>query len=288
VNTGTEVPGEAEAENAWTPCACLVSTAEGYERWASSYDQVPNPLLAREERYLLPLLKDVRVRSAVDLGCGTGRWLEKLAAMGCDLTVGVDCSGAMLRVAAGKKNVRGRLARAACENLPLFDAGFDLGICSFALGHICNLTPMVREMARVTRIGADVFVSDLHPEAYDRGWRVGFRDEQTVVEIQVRSRTAAEIVEEFCSNGFQCLTLKTLWLGEPERLLFARAGKTDLFAGACQVPAVLVCRFRRVEAGDQRREREGAAGNSGRRAGRPPDSRRDAGATVGYAVEVRR
>lgn len=247
MNTGAEVPGEAEGENAGTPCARHASAAEGYKRWAPSYDQVPNPLLAREERYLMPLLKDLQGKSVVDLCCGTGRWLEKLAALGCDAAVGVDCSGAMLRVAAGKKNVRSRLAMAACENLPLLDAGFDLGICSFALGHICNLTPMVRELARVTRIGADVFVSDLHPEAYERGWRVGFRDEKTLVEIQVRSRTAAEIVEEFCSNGFQCLTVETLWLGEPEGPLFARAGKTDLFAGACHVPAVLVCRFRRIE-----------------------------------------
>ena len=53
-----------------------VSAAEGYERWAPIYDDAPNPLLAREERYLLPLLIDLGDKAILDLACGTGRWLE--------------------------------------------------------------------------------------------------------------------------------------------------------------------------------------------------------------------
>lgn len=224
-----------------------VSPAEGYERWAATYDEVPNPLLALEERYLLPLLTEVRKKSVLDLACGTGRWLEKVMELGCKSAVGVDCSGAMLRIAASKQSLRGRLARAAGENLPLPEAAFDLGICSFALGHLCDFKAMVREFARVTRVGADIFVSDLHPQAHARGWRVGFRDGGTAVEIRTNSRSSEEIVGEFCANGLACLKCETLWLGEPEAPLFELAGKAGSFADACRVPAVLVCHFRRIE-----------------------------------------
>ena len=229
-----------------------VSAAEGYECWASIYDDAPNPLLAREERYLLPLLTDLRNKSALDLACGTGRWLERLMAQGCESGVGIDCSIAMLRVAARKNAISGRLAKADCEKLPLPSAAFDLAICSFAVGHIQDLESMVRELGRVTKTGADIFVSDLHSEAYSKGWRVGFRDGGTAIEIEMRSRAAEEIVQVFCSNGFKYQAHETLWLGEPERPLFARAGKSHSFEEACKLPAVLVCHFRRVGSPDRR------------------------------------
>ena len=229
----------------------LVPVAEGYERWASVYDDTPNPLLAREERYLLPMLPDLHKKSILDSACGTGRWLERLIALGSGYGVGIDSSMAMLRVAGMKKaaSERLRLVRASCENLPFSTAAFDIAICSFAIGHIADLTCMARELARVTRPDADVFVSDLHPEAYTRGWRVGFRLGTIAVQIETRYRSAGDIIHAFCSNGFNCHAKEALWLGQPEKPFFARASKSDFFEQACRIPAVLVCHFRRPDSG---------------------------------------
>lgn len=241
---GWPTAGEQEAPPAGG--SRLVSVAEGYERWAPIYDDAPNPLLAREERHLLPLLADLRHKSVLDLACGTGRWLERLMARGGQSVVGIDCSGAMLRVAGRKSAIRQRLGRAVCERLPFRAAVFDLAICSFALGHIRDLRSMVRELARVTKPGADVFISDLHPEAYARGWRVGFRDDNTAVHIEMKSRAAEEVVSTFGSSNFECLIHEPLWLGEPERPIFESAGKSYSFTEACRLPAVLICHFKRV------------------------------------------
>jgi ubiquinone/menaquinone biosynthesis C-methylase UbiE len=229
-----------------------VSTAEGYECWAPFYDEFPNPLLAREERYLLPLLTNLHYKSVLDLACGTGRWLERLIGQGCESGIGIDCSSAMLRVAGSKRAIKGRLAKANCENLPFSSTAFDLAICSFVLGHIKDIGSTVCELARVTRTGADIFVSDLHPEAYAGGWRVGFRDGAMAVEIEMRPRATEEIVSTFCASGFKSRSHETLWLGEPEKPLFARAGKPHSFVEACTLPAVLVHRFRRIESQEQR------------------------------------
>jgi ubiquinone/menaquinone biosynthesis C-methylase UbiE len=224
----------------------LVSADEGYERWARTYDHVPNPLLAREERYLLPLLAGLRGKPVLDLACGTGRWLEKLAANGGTGSIGIDRSKAMLQVANEKRAIHGRLSQAACENLPFRSAAFDLAICSFALGHIRELRSMVRELARVVRPRGNVFVSDLHSEAFSRGWRVGFRDEQRAIQIEMQPWTAEEIVRTFYANGFECLTYVPLCLGRAEQPIFAQAGKAHLFADACKVPAILICHLKRL------------------------------------------
>jgi SAM-dependent methyltransferase len=150
----------------------------------------------------------------------------------------------MLRVAGKKPAIMGRLAQADCLNLPFRSAVFDLVVCSFALGHIHTLGAMVTELARVTKPVAYVFVSYLHPEAYAQGWRTGFRDPGSVVQIEMWPHTAEEIIRAFYSGGFECLTHLPLCLGEPEKLIFAQAEKSHLFKPACQVPAVLVCHFR--------------------------------------------
>jgi SAM-dependent methyltransferase len=244
VNRGLNV--EPESSRAGGVEVLTVSPAEAYERWAPIYDYDANPLLAREERYLLPLFVDLHSKRILDLACGTGRWLEKLMARGAKAGVGIDCSIAMLRVAEKKNAITRRLARADCGSLPFRTAVFDLAICSFALGHIRDLGSMVRELARVTKTGADVFVSDLHPEAYARGWRAGFRDGSTSVQVEMLPHAAEKTDQAFCANGFESLTHVPLWLGDPEKPIFARAGKNHRFAEACQLPAVLVCHFKRL------------------------------------------
>jgi malonyl-CoA O-methyltransferase len=56
----------------------LSTVRDGYDRWARVYDHDANPLLALEEPAVHAALGDVRGRTVLDLGCGTGRhslWL---------------------------------------------------------------------------------------------------------------------------------------------------------------------------------------------------------------------
>jgi SAM-dependent methyltransferase len=226
----------------------LISATEGYERWAATYDSFPNPLLAREERHLAPLLGDLGGKTILDLACGTGRWLETLLRRGAATGVGIDCSPSMLCTARQKRAIASRLAHASCEMLPFRAESFDLAVCSFALGHIRQLGCMVRELACVMKPGADVFITDLHPDAYARGWRAGFRDRDVSFRIDMLPREAEEIAAAFSVAGFTCVSQESLWLGDEEHPIFLRAGKSQAFAKACQLPAILACRFRRIEA----------------------------------------
>jgi|SRR6516165_256804 len=236
---GCELGGRSSA-------AQSLGVRDGYERWAPTYDCSPNPLLACEQRHVNPLLPSLRNRRALDLACGTGRWLARLLAVGARSAFGVDLSSAMLRVAGHKKELSGRLAQADCLRLPFRPSTFDFAICSFALGHIQDLGSAAGQWAQVMKPDSDLFLTDLHPEAFAHGWRAGFRDQQSALQIQTVPHSAEDILRAFYSAGFGCVTRVGLCLGDPEQPIFAEAGRQHLFQAACRVPAILFCHFKQV------------------------------------------
>src|SRR5271170_4678065 len=79
----------------------LLSTKEGYDRWADIYDGDDNPLVALEEPWVDKLLGDVNGLKVADIGCGTGRHALRLAAAGA-IVQAVDFSEGMLARAQAK------------------------------------------------------------------------------------------------------------------------------------------------------------------------------------------
>src|ERR1017187_8593218 len=85
----------------------LLSTKDGYDRWAEIYDGDDNPLVALEEPWVDKLIGDVNGLKVADIGCGTGRHALRLAAAGA-IVEAVDFSEGMLaqaRAKAGKLTI---------------------------------------------------------------------------------------------------------------------------------------------------------------------------------------
>jgi ubiquinone/menaquinone biosynthesis C-methylase UbiE len=223
---------------------CL-SVAEAYERWAPVYDHDPNPILNLEERQLKRLMAPIDGKRALDLACGTGRWLEWILAEGAGLAVGMDFSPAMLGIAKQKAALQRHLARADCQSIPFASSTFELVICSFAAGHISDLYRMAKEVSRVAAANADVYVSDLHPHAYRSGWQTGFRDGGGAVRIATFPRSTQEFIAPWFAAGFECAQTVECRFGELDRLTLAQAGKGREFRDLCRIPAVLICHFQR-------------------------------------------
>ncbi|MBI4165656.1 MAG: class I SAM-dependent methyltransferase, partial [Acidobacteria bacterium] len=214
--------------------------------WAAAYDEEANPLLALEERTLRPLLPDLQGKSALDLACGTGRWLGILLRRGAASVVGVDFCGPMLAQAASKPGIRGRLVRADCEALPFRSEAADLAICSFALGYLPTLAGFATGLAQIIRPGAQVFLSDLHPSAYERGWHRSFRTGTGVVEILSYCHSIERVCGELRAHGFEQLRIAEPDFGEPEREIFRARGKAHLFDEVIGKPAIWVAQFQRA------------------------------------------
>ena len=230
-----------------------VSLVEAYDRWAATYDAL-NPLHALEERALGLLLPGVAGKRVLDVACGTGRWLEKLLGWGARAGCGVDLSAGMLERASAKPSLHGRVVQGDCLALPFSASSADLIMCSLAAGHVRDLAGLGRELARVASREADVFVTDFHPLAHARGWRRAFHDGQTVLEVPSRAHTVERVRMVFEREGFRVAIFVEPRIGEPERNIFGKSEKPELFAAACEVPALYIFHFQRAgaAAGEER------------------------------------
>src|SRR6516164_4578044 len=72
------------------------SSTKTFATWTAVYDEQVNPLLLLEERYLAALVPDIQGLAVLDVGCGTGRWLTRLAGEGVQRLTGIDPEPGML------------------------------------------------------------------------------------------------------------------------------------------------------------------------------------------------
>jgi SAM-dependent methyltransferase len=217
---------------------------EAYRRWAPSWESDPSPIVALESRYLTPWLADLAGKCFVDLSCGVGRWLGHAHAQSATV-FGADLCPEMLLEASKKPGLAARLAVADTRELPFADRSADVAVCALSLGHIAPLEDAVRELARIVRPDGQLVISDFHPGAIERGWRRTFRHGGQSWEIETHAYTAEQLAQCASRCGLILDELLEPCFGEPERPIFERAGKPELFEQTRNIPAILVARWTR-------------------------------------------
>jgi ubiquinone/menaquinone biosynthesis C-methylase UbiE len=221
-----------------------VDAIQGHRLWSASYDSDPNPTLALEFRVAGRFLGDLRGRRFVDIACGTGRWMTEARRRGAS-AIGIDLCREMLQQAARKPGANGRLAQADAGCLPLAADCADLVMCAFSLGYLRDLQTAMAELARITRRGGRIILSDIHPEGLRRGWTRSFRVEGRVFELRHHAHSAQQWREAARQARLALVEWVEPRFGHPERSLFQRAGKEELFAAARETPAALIAVWRR-------------------------------------------
>jgi malonyl-CoA O-methyltransferase len=155
------------------PAPVELGVLEAYARWAPGYvPEAHNPLMVLEQQAVLELLPRLSGRRALDLACGSGRYLKQLSAGQAAFAFGLDFSGPMLARATA---LRQPLIQADMRHLPLAAGSVELVVCGLAVGHVADLGQVVAEMARVLAPGGVVVYSDFHPFGALAGWKRSFR-----------------------------------------------------------------------------------------------------------------
>ena len=222
-----------------------IAPREGYRLWSRVYDTEPNPLLTLEERFLEALLPSVTGLDVVDLGCGTGRWLARLATRNPASLVGVDFSAEMLEQAEHKLGGAAKLLLGDCGNVPLSSTCADLIVCSFLGSYIGSLGDLAEQIRRMLRPGGSVFFTDLHPATAAKfGWRRGFSINGEHVDIATYLRPVEETLFSFERAGLRAVALLEPHFGEPEFAVFKKAGKQSNFDASSGHPAIFVLQLR--------------------------------------------
>jgi cytosine/adenosine deaminase-related metal-dependent hydrolase/ubiquinone/menaquinone biosynthesis C-methylase UbiE len=224
-----------------------VTPADGYRLWARTYDHEPNPMLSLERRILLPLLPPMKGLDVVDLGCGTGRWLEQAGNAGAKSLLGVDLSPEMLSRARAKLGDAASLVCADCAGAQLASNSADVVFCNFVLSYIEDAAAFRNMVQRILRPGGSLFVTDVHPQtASDFQWRRGCRSGGDHREIRANNRPIDEVIRHFTQLNLEAARRLEPCFGEAEQILFERTGKGEYFEQIRAVPAIYILQCSRA------------------------------------------
>lgn len=224
-----------------------LSSREGYRRWARSYDADLNPMLSLEKRYLEPILPAAEGTDVVDLGCGTGRWLQILKDRASRSLLGIDSSPEMLRQARRKLNGAARLVHADGSAVFLAPASADLILGSFVLSYVEDANLFLSNARTALRENASLFLTDVHPAtSLALHWRRGVRDESGYQLIRTIERSIDAVISLCEAANLRLVSRLEPAFGEAERRLFAATGKTAELERAADFPAIYILEFRPV------------------------------------------
>lgn len=128
-----------------------------YDSTAGIYDNRYEKIQERKFRAIESYIDEAR--KVLDVGCGTGLFLNKLIAPE-RLLVGVDFSTPMLEEAM-KRTEEPILISADADHLPFSDKSFDLVLSFTLVQNMPDPKLTIREMKRVTELGGKLIVTGL-------------------------------------------------------------------------------------------------------------------------------
>ena len=142
----------------------------------------------------------------LEVGCGTGHWLQLLEQWGCDVS-GLDPSSQMLEKAAAR-GLRAELVHGHAESLPFSAASFDRVLCINAIHHFEDIPRFIGEARRVLRAGGRLLSIALDPSQGRDRWAI-YDYFAPTLELDRKRYPATSLLRTWLADsGFtQCETL---------------------------------------------------------------------------------
>ena len=201
-----------------------MNVQKAYDLWSASYDADHNLTRDLDRTVTEKLLGQLRCRSVLEIGCGTGKNTPLLVEIG-DLVTAVDFSAGMIAQAKAKitaQNVTFHVADIT-QPWPTADAAFDLITCNLILEHIANLDFIFAEASRSLAAGGKLFISELHPFKQYQGGKAQFQQDEETTYIPAFIHHVSDFLTAAKENALNLLALNEWWHeqdeGKPPRLI---------------------------------------------------------------------
>lgn len=190
-----------------------ISTREGYERWAASYDAADNPLLAMSSLALAEVARRCTGARVLELGCGTGRNGPPLLDAGARAYVGVDASSQMLARARARlgSDGRARFVLGALESSGVAPSTFDVVLFCLVLEHLATLDAALAAAAAATRVGGTLELLELHPALHRDGTRAHLVVDGRERTLPSWAHDEAELASTLPPCGFELVEVRSLY-----------------------------------------------------------------------------
>ena len=173
-----------------------------YDTIAPHYNQrYPESQTWERGQALLELAKRLQAKTILEVGSGTGYWLNLLSQTNAAL-FGLDYSMGMLQQAR-RQPAPLRLMRGTAVQIPLHARTFDLIYCVDAIHHFVDHRAFIREAARLLKLGGALAVigHDPHDEGLARWYIYNYFD--TVYDTDLRRYpSGVSIMQEMEGEGF--------------------------------------------------------------------------------------
>jgi len=176
----------------------------GYDEWATSYEQTPNPLVALDRRHTLKLLQPAAGERILDAGCGTGGNLRRLLRAG-SRPVGVDLSRGMLAVA---RQALGDVTLAQADlnqGVPVRPRAFDAALCALVGEHLELRTRFFRDVHQALLPGGRFVFSVFHPAMAQAGLEANFERDGVEYRLGANRHAVDDYLTAMEDAGFRRL-----------------------------------------------------------------------------------
>jgi len=178
-----------------------------YDNIAPEYNQrYDSSLVPERANALISLIQQVKARRILEVGCGTGFWLNLLASR-VKAACGLDYSSGMLEQAKRQPSPL-ELLRGDAIHLPYQDNLFDLVYCVDAIHHFGKPDVFIFEAFRVLRPGGALAVVGSDPHSGDDTWYVYEYFEEVLETDLQRFPSEIAILTWMRGEGFQNILSK--------------------------------------------------------------------------------
>lgn len=146
-----------------------VSSAKArlFDHWAPTYDWlIPSVFYQAIHQRLLEFVQLSDEPVVLDIGCGTGRLLNRLAAQFPSLKgFGLDLSEEMIRLARQRNHHRPRLifVQGKSDNIRFADGQFEAVFSTMSFLHYPQPLPVMQEISRVLKPNGRFYLADYIP-----------------------------------------------------------------------------------------------------------------------------
>ena len=182
--------------------------ANAYNSWSSQYDTNDNKTRDLEALSLQKILQGKSFKYCLEIGCGTGKnttWLLSI----CDQITAIDLSKGMLDIAKNKiqSDKVNFIEVDITKDWTFTNQTYDLVTFSLMLEHIEDLDAVFQKVSKVTAVGSQVYIGELHPFKQYAGSKARFETESGTHVVTCFNHHVTDFIQAANNSGFQLIQL---------------------------------------------------------------------------------